>query len=171
MKNNCSIQFSRIQNLLWMASKKIPRTMKLFILFFACSLGLTYASETYAQKASINLEMQDKTVKDVLKEIERQSGFGFFYNNSQINLNRRVSLNTRNSDIFKVLNQIFEGTDVGFYVLDKKIVLTTNVEKAVAQQASFFKATGKVTDITGELIIGAAVIENGTPNGTVTDVD
>lgn len=171
MKNNCSIQFSRIQNLLWMASKKIPRTMKLFILFFACSLGLTYASETYAQKASINLEMQDKTVKDVLKEIERQSGFGFFYNNSQINLNRRVSLNTRNSDIFKVLNQIFEGTDVGFYVLDKKIVLTTNVEKAVAQQASFFKATGKVTDITGEPIIGAAVIEKGTPNGTVTDVD
>ncbi len=171
MKNNCSIQFSRIQNLLWIASKKIPRTMKLFILFFACSLGLTYASETYAQKASVNLEMQDKTVKDVLKEIERQSGFGFFYNNSQINLNRRVSLNTRNSDIFKVLNQIFEGTNVGFYVLDKKIVLTTNAEKEVAQQASSFKMTGKVTDTAGEPIIGATVIEKGTPNGTVTDLD
>ena len=33
------------------------------------------------------------------------------------------------------------------------------------------KVTGIVKDITGETIIGASVIEKGTTNGTITDVD
>lgn len=34
--------------------------MKLFTLFFACSLGLAHASESYAQTAIVNVEVQNK---------------------------------------------------------------------------------------------------------------
>ena len=40
--------------------------MKLFTLFFACSLGLAHASESYAQTAIVNVEVQNKTVGEIL---------------------------------------------------------------------------------------------------------
>lgn len=145
--------------------------MKLFVLFFICSLGLAYASDSYAQTAIVNVEVQNKTVREVLKEIENQSEFGFFFNNKHIDLNRRVSVTSRNSDIFKVLEKVFEGTNVKYSVLDKKIVLTTNAENVSAAQQAAFKVMGKVVDNTGEGVIGATVLEQGSTNGTVTDMD
>ena len=109
--------------------------MKLFVLFLICSLGLTYAADSYAQTAVVNVEAQNKTVGEILKEIENQSEFGFFFSNKHIDLNRRVSVSSRNSDIFKVLEQVFEGTNVKYSVLDKKIVLTTKADNAQGRAA------------------------------------
>ena len=170
MKNNCSIQFSRIPNRLWLSSKKVPRTMKLFTLFFACSLGLAHASESYAQNI-VNVEVQNKTVGEILKEIEKQSEFDFFFDNTLIDLNRRVSVTSRNGDIFKVLEKVFKGTNVKYSILDKKIVLTTNADNTQTVQQITFKVIGKVVDNMGESVIGATVLEQGTTNGTVTDMD
>lgn len=145
--------------------------MKLFVLFFICSLGLAYASHSYAQTAIVNVEVQNKTVGEVLKEIENQSEFGFFFDNTLIDLNRRVSVTSRNSDIFKVLEKVFKGTNVKYSVLEKKIVLTTIAENVPTVQQAAFKVTGKVVDENGEEVIGATVQEKGTSNGTVTDMD
>ena len=145
--------------------------MKLFTLFFACSLGLAHASESYAQTAIVNVEVQNKTVGEILKKIEKQSDFDFFFDNTLIDLNRRVSVTSRNSDIFKVLEKVFKGTNVKYSVLDKKIVLTINADNVQTAQQTTFKVTGKVVDENGEEIIGASVLEKGTINGTVTDMD
>ena len=145
--------------------------MKLFTLFFACSLGLAHASESYAQTAIVNVEVQNKTVGEILKKIEKQSDFDFFFDNTLIDLNRRVSVTSRNSDIFKVLEKVFKGTNVKYSVLDKKIVLTINADNVQTAQQTTFKVTGKVVDENREEIIGASVLEKGTINGTVTDMD
>lgn len=39
------------------------------------------------------------------------------------------------------------------------------------QQNNSYKVTGVVTDADGEPIIGASVVEQGTSNGTITDLD
>lgn len=145
--------------------------MKLFVLFFICSLGLAYASDSYAQTAVVNVEVQNKTVREVLKEIENQSEFGFFFDNTLIDLNRRVSVASRNSDIFKVLDKVFKGTNVKYSVLDKKIVLTTTSQNMAVPQQATFKISGKVVDETGEGVIGATVMEKGASNGAITDMD
>ena len=145
--------------------------MKLFTLFFACSLGLSHASESYAQTAIVNVEVQNRTVGEILKEIENQSEFDFFFDNTLIDLNRRVSVASRNSDIFKVLEKVFKGTNVKYSVLDKKIVLTTQTDNVQTAQQATFKVTGKIVDETGEGVIGASIVEKGATNGTVTDLD
>lgn len=145
--------------------------MKLFTLFFACSLGLAHASESYAQKAIVNVEVQNKTVGEILKEIEKQSEFDFFFDNTLIDLNRRVSVTSRNGDIFKVLEKVFKGANVKYSILDKKIVLTTNADNTQTVQQITFKVIGKVVDNMGESVIGATVLEQGTTNGTMTDMD
>ena len=93
--------------------------MKLSIFLLVCSISLVQATNSYAQKATVNLEMRNQTVKEVLDEIENQSEFSFFFNIRHVDLQRKVSVVTKKSDIFKVLDTIFSGTNVHYSVLDK----------------------------------------------------
>ena len=58
-------------------------------------------------------------MEDILKEIEEQSDFDFFFNNKHVDLNRRVSVSADKSNIFSVLKEIFSGTNVKYSVLYK----------------------------------------------------
>lgn len=51
--------------------------MRLFILFLICSMSFVHATDSFAQKVEISIDAQNQTVEKVLKEIEKQSGFGF----------------------------------------------------------------------------------------------
>ena len=147
--------------------------MKLSALFLLSSVGLAHATGTYAQEARISLDAKNETVQEVLKEIEEESGFSFFYNNRHVDLNRRVSISVDDADIFKVLDTVFTGTDVVYQVSDNKIVLTlkqTGSHAADATQQEK-KITGTVVDAAGIPVIGANVMVKGTTNGTITDMD
>ena len=134
--------------------------MKLSVFLLLCSIGLAQASGSYAQKATVNLEMRNQTVKEVLDEIEEQSDFSFFFNIKHVDLDRKVSVVAKKSDIFKVLETVFAGTDVSYSVIDRKIILST--EKQGVQQSSKEKrVAGVVYDQNGLPVIGANVIEKG----------
>lgn len=172
MKNDRNFQNMEIGRSLWTFTKKIPLVMRLFIFYLFCSIGMLQAVETYAQNARLSLNVEEETVANVLRQIEDASDFDFFYNNSHVDLNRRVSVSAQNSDIFAILKEIFEGTEVRYTVLDKKIILSTELEtstQGVQQEGNVVK--GKVVDANGEPVIGATIKEVGTDNGTVTDVD
>lgn len=144
--------------------------MRLLILFLVCSIGLGYAADSYAQKAMISIDAHNQRVEDILKEIEEQSDFDFFFNNKHVDLNRRVSVLADKSNIFNVLKRVFAGTNVKFSVLDKKIILSTEMQSS--QQEKTIIVSGVVTDVNGEPIIGASILEKGrNGNGTITDLD
>ena len=170
MKNNRNFQNMEIGRSLWTFTKKIPLVMKLFIFYLFCSIGMLQAVESYAQNARLSLNVEEETVANILQQIENASDFDFFYNNSHVDLNRRVSVSAQNSDIFAILKEIFEGTEVRYTVLDKKIILSTELTaQGTQQQGNVVK--GKVVDTNGEPVIGATIKEVGTDNGTVTDID
>ena len=166
MQNYFSIQFLWVIKSLWLTSKKIPLSMRLLVLFLVCSIGLTYAADSYAQKALISIDVRNQRVEDILKEIEEQSDFDFFFNNKHVDLNRRVSVSADKSNIFSVLKEIFSGTNVKYSVLDKKIILS--IEAQSPEQEKKITVSGTISDAQGEPIIGASVVEAGTTNGIVT---
>ena len=143
--------------------------MKLSVLFLICSLSMTYAAESYAQKTMISLEVRNETVGTVLEKLKKESGFDFFFNNKHVDLKRIVSVSANNNNIFKILDQIFAGTNVKYSVLEKKIILSTEIVQGIQQGQ--IKATGIVKDANGEPIIGANVIVKGQSTGTITDID
>ena len=96
--------------------KKIPLVMKLFFIFMISSISLLHASGSYAQTARISLDTKNQTVQNVLEQIESKSNFSFFYNNRHVDLNRKVSVSVDDADIFKVLDVIFSGTNVGYFL-------------------------------------------------------
>ncbi len=150
---------------------KIVKIMKLTCLLLLLSVSLAFASQSYAQKAIISLNITNKAVVDVLDEIEAQTDFQFFYNNKIIDVNRKVSVDAKDSNVFAILKQIFENTDVVYKVVDNDIILALSETSDIFQEKR--KITGVVTDQkTGETIIGANVLVKGSStNGTVTDME
>lgn len=152
-------------------SKKIPFVVTFFIVSFISSMNFVYATKSYAQEASINLEMRNKTVGEVLDKIKNLTEFDFFFNNNQVDLKRKVSVSAKKSDINQILKEVFAGTNVRYVVMDKRIVLTTEVPSA-NQEKKKVTISGIVTDVTGEPIIGASVVEKSSQgNGTITDIN
>ena len=147
-------------------------TMKLLAALAVSPIGMLAASESYAQTCEINISASKMTVGEVLEQIKQQSDFEFFYNNAHVNLNRTVKVSKADKDVFSLLDAVFEGTDVSYKVVDKSIILTT--EKAgtsASVQDDKVEAKGRVLDANGSPVIGATIMEKGTTNGTVTDMD
>ena len=55
----------------------------------------------------------------------------------------------------------------------KNIVLTkeSNIAREEVKQQNTITVKGAITDMQGEAIIGANIIQQGTTNGTITDID
>ena len=170
MKKNNYVQQLWADNPVFVAWKKIPLSMKMLFVFCFCFVGLLCANDSYAQRTMIYVKAQNLTVKEVLSQIEAQSDFSFFYNDHHIDVDRRVSVVTERSNIFTLLNEVFKNTNVKYAVRNKKIILSTQIADAPAVKQTV-QIKGKVTDMFGDPVIGATVMEDGTQNGTITDLD
>lgn len=80
------------------------------------------------------------------------------------------SQNADNKIVAKVLNRGFNSTEINYIAKNKNNVLTKNSIDNTKQQKKI-TIKGNVTDMNGEPIIGANVLEKGTTNGTITDID
>ena len=147
--------------------------MKLSAILLFVFAGLALATESYSQSTLLDINAKNKTVQDVLDEIEKQSEYHFFYNNKQVNTSRIVTVKSSKGTVFNILDQLFSGTDISYKVLEKSIILSQKetLHKAGAVQQDIRKISGVVKDATGMTIIGANVVEKGSTNGTVTDAD
>ena len=153
-------------------SKQIILTMKitLFLLLFVTFQA--YCENGYSQSAKITIPHSTLKVSELLSKIEAQTDYLFVYNKKNVDTGRVVDVNANNQSVSEILDQAFEGTGVHYVVEGNNIVLTKNmVNNASAQQQKAITIKGVVTDLRGEPIIGASVVEKGTTNGTITDLD
>lgn len=116
--------------------------------------------------SQINLSVKNKAMREVIKEIEKNSDYRFFYNEDLKGLNEPITLAATNSSIHMVMDQIGEQASVSFIFRDNNQIVLSPKQ---AQQRKSIQGT--VTDERGEPIIGANIIEKGSTNGTVTDID
>ena len=140
------------------------RVLLILLLSFAVSLAAS------AQKITMNL--QQVKLEKVFSLITKQTGLTVAYSRTIVNPERIVSVQAKDKDLSKVLDDLFAGTNVAYEIGEKKIYLKAK-EAPVASQGSqkTKKITGTVTDTKGEPVIGATVKEQGTTNGTITDFD
>jgi TonB-linked SusC/RagA family outer membrane protein len=118
------------------------------------------------------MNLSNRTVAEVLETIENETEFNFYYNSKLLNANRLVSVHVNNKHVYTVLEQLFNGHDVYYKVIDKDIILTVAAgsgSNAVTQNR--ISVSGTVIDADGEPVIGANVRERGTTNGTITDAN
>jgi TonB-linked SusC/RagA family outer membrane protein len=148
--------------------------MRITVLLWACIIFQASAEVVYSQSKRISLDLRNVTVEDALNTIEEQSEFYFLYNSKLIDVDRRVNVKAKNQLIFNILDGMFASTDVKYRVEERQIILSLkswNAPVVAAGRQNVARITGRVIEINGEPVVGANVIEKGTTNGTVTDVD
>ena len=82
-----------------------------------------YAESSYATHTMLTVQMNGKSIKDVFSYIEKNSEFIFIYHGSNINLNRKVNVDVTNRSVDKILQQMFDGTDVEYFINDRQIIV------------------------------------------------
>jgi len=144
--------------------KKVMLMTKLTF-FLSVFLVLQMSASVYSQ-TRLSVESKNKAVKEVLREIEKQSEFRFFYNEDFVNMKRRVGFNIENETIAEIMGKLFDPSKISYKIAENNLIV---IIPDVSQQPQ--TVTGKVTSARGEPIPGVTVLVKGSPIGTITDID
>ncbi|HEY9362652.1 MAG TPA: STN domain-containing protein, partial [Chitinophagaceae bacterium] len=87
-----------------------------FIIFFLFASCLELSATGYSQ--NITLSHNDVSLKKVIKEIERQSGYNFFYKDKLLKQAKEVSIHINNVSVEEALNSCFKNQPLSYTVLD-----------------------------------------------------
>ncbi len=133
-----------------------------FILILVASLNVF--ANGLAQNINLSSDIRNTSIKEVLKTIETQSGYRFFYGNDFNVQDQKVTLEAQNADVKSILEQVFRDIPVSVEYMEGNIVII----KSFAKQG--IAVSGTVTD-NGEPLPGVNIFVKGTTTGVVTDIN
>lgn len=155
------------KNYFFLSISRIPLFMKLFIALLIFSASMLRAETVYSQSGSVNLNFRNTAIEKILTEIEKQTGYTFFYSTKNVDVSKKVSLSADKKNLSSILDELFAGTNIEYVTNGTNIVLRLKV-----QQQKKYQFKGTVIDDNGEPVIGASVsIKGETGNGVITDLD
>lgn len=170
--------------------------MRLTLVLMAASLMQVYATG-YTQSAKISLALKNVSLKQALKEIEKQSDYTFVYSDSKIDVNKKIDINVKDCALVEVLDQLIADSEIRYTSIDNHIVLTDKknyiyrlpsitheavlnrevidmeslspIRNVLLQQVS---VSGQVvSSVDGQPLPGVNVVVKGTTLGTTTDIN
>ena len=148
------------------------KVLGLFLCFLLLGMDYSFASyNNYSQFKTLSVSVSNSTLREVLKTIEKSSQFVFFYLDDAVNLDRKVSIDSKNKNIEEILSELFEGTSCTYQISDRQIFISGKAPASTGQQQNKRKISGRVTDIKGEPLIGVNVTVDGDANGSITNMD
>lgn len=146
--------------------KKFVLIMRLTFFLIVVTV-LSSSAGSFGQKAKLDLNFKDQQIREILSQIEDQSDYSFMYDNNQVDVSKKVSLDAKASSIEEILNELFRETNVTYKIIDRHIMLFSSNSGNAGQQAKTVK--GKISDSTGAPLPGVTVYVKETSNGTITD--
>ena len=147
-------------------NKKIIQQIRLSILLFVPAL-LFPLSALRAQNVRVTIRENGAKMEQVISAIERQTRY-LFGIGDEVNTDLPVTVHAENEPLKKVLDEMFRGTDIVYTVEGTNILLT---RRPAAPQSRAVSVSGRVTDASGQPIVGASVIVRGTTVGVSTDTE
>ena len=118
----------------------------------------------------VNLNLNNVTVKKAIETLKENNGYSFVFASGDIDTRKVISVNATNKSIGEVVKQILDGQNITFEIKGNNIIIK-KLSAASSADEKNKKITGTITDNNGEPIIGANVVEKGSSNGTITDIN
>ncbi len=141
----------------------------------ALALCLSMSAAAFGQSQVIHLPRAKASVSQIIKSIEKQTQMSVDFSQNSVNLNKTISLKSKTTTLGELMGLILKGRDnLTYKIVDRHIIIVkagATQQKALPSGPGKYKITGQVLDNNGEPIIGASVLEQGTKNGAVTDID
>jgi TonB-linked SusC/RagA family outer membrane protein len=132
---------------------------------------------SFAQQVTFNV--RNTTVKSAVIKFRKVTGYSFVFGSSRVDTNKKINVNAYNKPLKNVIDQILVGQNLDYEIKGKFIILkekqfsnkNTPDLKESSSNDSKIKVTGRVVDANGDPIIGASVVQKGSSNGVVTDIN
>ena len=147
---------------------KFLKRMRIVAILILISITQTFALDAYAQNKRLSLDVKNKTIINILEEIEDQSEFYFMFDASRIDVNQRKTVDCENQPIRNILDKLFEDTGIIYSINDRQVLLTT-IEKSDTEQQK--TVNGRVSDPSDSPLPGVTVVVKGTTQGTITNAE
>jgi hypothetical protein len=127
----------------------------------------------FAQNANVTIQMRSATIESILKEIEKQTEYRFFYDVDEIRVDGLANVAWRAKPLNEALTELFAPRGVAFRFVDRQIVLYAARTAAAAPPRTAPRqhtVSGYMKDLrTGENLIGGTVHNKATMAGTSTN--
>lgn len=129
----------------------------------------------YAADSKVTLDVSNGTLESVLRAIEKQTDYRFFYSKETVNVKVNVSIKARNEAVTAVLDKLLPSHGINYVINDKRIALKNASTQSHPSNQKVSKGNkivvfGTVSDINGEPLIGASITVEGEQRGVTTDV-
>ncbi len=130
-------------------------------------ISLLFLQQVDAKVSSrtVTYSCKESSLKNVLKEINKQTGFEFLYNSQMLNKSKPISVELDKATLSQALESCFENQPFGYKIEGNTIVVTPKSK----EQANSVK--GRVTDKNQQPLVGTNVIIKGATKGTTTDIN
>lgn len=135
----------------------------LFVMLFIASP----CGKLFAQNKDVSVSVKNVTLKQLFDQIEKTTTYRFAYLDNVLPSTPDVTLSTKNESLASVLNKVLPQRDLAYSQTGN----TFSISKKARVSNKQVSLSGVVKDPTGEPVIGANVIVQGTTTGTVTDYD
>jgi len=139
------------------------------ILLFSC---LTAFATGNGQ--TVSLHLTNAPVKQVLKEIIKQTRVTILYDEETMQQAKPVNINVKNASLKDVLDLCFKKQDLTYVISGKIITITRKknespVNEEIVNSTNALNIHGKVVDENGKPVPGVTVTVKGTKKQTITD--
>lgn len=119
---------------------------------------------------NINLKLNNVTVKKAMETLKEGNGYSFVFASGDVDTQKVIQVDVHNGTVDQVIKQILHGQKVSYEIKNKNIIIQKDLFSNQSKTEKK-KITGTVTGPDGLPIIGANIVEKGTTNGIITDID
>lgn len=130
----------KVMNKQFITNIKVRVKVLIFLLF--CLLYIP--AGLYAQNVNISISIKNESLEKVLRQIEKQTGYLFFYKADEINNNQKISLSITNGTLNSVLEALMPQINSVYTIKDRHIILTPKQEKQLKQELSRISNEGQI---------------------------
>ncbi len=112
-----------------------------------------------AQKITLNLK--EASIKQIFQQMEKQSGYSFFYKDVDLEAFKKRGVSFTNTNLSQALETILGPYGLDYEIVNKTVVIKKAALQSKTNQQQSQQHTGTVLDEAGKPILGAAVTVKG----------
>lgn len=142
--------------------------------FISSLLIVSSVTTGWAQNQRVTIAGNNNTILKAFEEIEKQTGLSIAYNQTKLNVNKKIRQDFNDKNLSSVMTEILKDTGFSYQIEGNHIIIVPGKSpKAlpVSNQNSSKKISGVILDSSGLPIIGANVVIEGTTTGVISDLD
>ena len=142
-----------------------------FLVLFLCVSSFQLVANVYSQAVKVSLDVSNASLEQVIRLLEKESGYLFMYEDAQVEQVKGLELKYRNEDLKKVLDECLQSSELTYKLMNQTIVILRKEPAKQTDVPEKIVVRGVVRDAEGATLPGVSIMIKGTSMGVATDAN